>query len=61
MLKMELIENRQERSIRSLQEQEVQNTTSSQYEDFNNAIAGAKTTEELDVIEKEYGAFVASS
>lgn len=30
-------------------------------EDFNNAIAGAKTTEELDVIEKEYGAFVASS
>ena len=30
-------------------------------EDFNNAVAGAKTTEELDVIEKEYGAFVASS
>lgn len=29
-VKMELIENRQERSIRSLQEQEVQNTTSSQ-------------------------------
>jgi len=30
-------------------------------EDFNNAVASAKTTEELDVIEKEYGAFVASS